>query len=360
MKHYTAVMATAAVLALAPAQAAEPTYCQLAKKVVPDKACVDNPGGAVLGEDQQEAERLARLVAAGEERFRRHFAQEPKRYAIIQGGNVTQTKALKDAGFVHTMTWFTNAEYEQNALASVRRGTEAQMKAAGFGEDKVKQAVAQAEKAWLAQNPHSKRHASDASALPHEAAHFWFINQYWPGEKADGGGHYGGPGPDWLDELSAVVAEDDFSTFDRRDSFRKVYQGTPQKGSAGTLTVADITDINKFLHREHPMNGLQQGLMKNAKPGQNTILLTGEEARKASQGGILFYLQSRAVADFLIDRSGERTIFASIAEAFARGETIEQWLAAHGVKNRLGSNMAELEKIWREWLRARFGEPAAA
>lgn len=359
---YTTIMTTAAVLALTPAEAAEPTHCALAAKAAPDSACVDNPYGAVLGETPQEAARLAAALAAGEVRFQRHFGRTPPPYVLGQGLKPAQLPTLKNVGFGAVFPWLTSAQFEESSLASVRRGTEEKLKAAGLGPDKIQEAVEKAQQAWRTSNPPTKRHSTDNGAVAHELGHAWYSELYWPSKKLDDDGKYGGPGPDWMDETAAVLMEDETLTISRRDQFAQVYRGTaPKHLPIGGVSAAELVDLNKFLHRDHPMAAVQRDIVKKAaKGGMGIATLTGEEAKKVSQGGILFYVQSRAFADLVIDRSGSPAIFADIGAAFGRGETIEQWLATNGAKNRLGSNVAELEKIWRDWLRARFGEPAAA
>ncbi|MCA1196521.1 hypothetical protein K9B35_00930 [Sphingomonas sp. R647] len=335
-------------------------HCALAATVVADKPCRETRYGAVIGESDAEAGRLAALVAEGEIRFERHFGRPPPRHLLGQGITPDQRRALTAAGFVRTLPWLTAGELEEQSLSSIRRGIEGRPGGLPAGPERLA-AVEKAQQAWRASSTLEKRHAQDAGVVPHEMAHGWYVSSFWPGVGLDRGGHYGGPGPDWLDETAAVLAEGDAFTDTRRQGFAKVYQGKqPANTPMAAITVSELLDLDRFLHQEHPMNGLQQPLIKSAatRGGQTVVALTGEEAQRAARGGIVFYMQSRLFADFLIERTGDLAVFGSIAEAFSRGETIEQWLAANGKAKRLGATVPLLQSQWLAWLAARYGPQA--
>lgn len=75
--------------------------------------------------------------------------------------------------------------------------------------------------------------------------------------------------------------------------------------------------------------------------------------------GIRFYTQSRAVADFLIHRSGNPRILAEISAAVSSGRSMREWLAANGSRARLGGSPAELQQLWEQWV-ASLPAPAPA
>ena len=62
-------------------------------------------------------------------------------------------------------------------------------------------------------------------------------------------------------------------------------------------------------------------------------------------------------ADFLIDVSGDPSIFGDIGAAFGRGETMDDWLGQQGAGHGLPATMSALESAWRAYLAARFGPP---
>ena len=67
---------------------------------------------------------------------------------------------------------------------------------------------------------------------------------------------------------------------------------------------------------------------------------------------INFYLQSRAFADFMIEKSGDRRIFADIAKFIADGSTIEGWLKDNGQKIGVATTVAGLDTQFKNWLTA--------
>ena len=347
-----------ALLASAPLATAD-GLCAAAG-VVPDKACVATGHGVVLAPDRADASRLAGSVLEAEARFARHFGRAPPRHATVQDAKPGELKALGGAGFLRTLPWLTPAQFEASALQSIRRGVEAQTKAAGLDAARTAEAVARGETAWRERNTLAAFHARDAGSLPHEAGHGWYMRSFWPDRSPDGRGHYGGPGPDWMDETAAVLLENDAFTADRRRMFEEVYRGTPASQSTRDLSVAELIDLPRFLTRAHPGSEIGSALATKdpaVKDGPNIRVLSGDEARNLMRGGLLFYLQSRLFADYLIERSGDPAIFASLGAAFGRGETIDDWLRVHGAGHKLPATVDALDAAWRAWLRGRYGAP---
>ena len=322
-------------------------------------ACRETPRGVVLAADAGEAARLATYAAAGELRWHRHFGGAAIPYAVLQTGTPEMTRALHAAGFPIVLPWLSPAQYAASSAESVRRATEARAKAQGLSDPaQLKSAGDQAIAAWQAKHPPSEWTEKEAGAVPHEVGHMWYIARYWPHAQVDGAGHYGGPGPDWMDETAAVLMEDDRLAGERRTQFAKYFADRSPEGATARTT---ITDLATFLHREHPAKGLQDMIAARAAgspgspdaPGPRILVISAEEAKGRSQIAALFYLQARLFADFLIARAGDPAVFADIGAAFGRGETIEQWLAARGPTYHLGRTVAEVRVDWIIWLEMR-------
>jgi hypothetical protein len=208
----------------------------------------------------------------------------------------------------------------------------------------------------------SDRLLTSYSAVAHELGHMWLIQAFWgerraPGDRATG--HYGGPAPDWLDEAAAIAMEDDMLTAPRRTHFREMVDG----GAAG-----GIAPLQSFFAMAHPLAGVG-ALARSDAAGRGdgtsqVMVLTGEEVQRrlgvGPQAGPNFYAQSRVVADFLLDRSGNPRILAEIAQALAGGATIETWLASSGAANRLAPSLAGLESQWQAWIDQQYRSPARA
>ena len=334
--------------------------CAAAVAVVPGSDCAAATFGTALAPDPAEAQRLAGLMREGEVRFRRHFGLDPRPYSIIQGVKPGMLDAHRKAGLGRALPWLTYSEYEESALGSVRRGTETQAKAQNVPADRIPQVVEAAVAKWRGDNTLAKRHETEAGVVPHEIGHLWYAEQYWPGVFLDTRGHYGGPGPDWMDETAAVLMESEAFGADRRKAFEGVYKATSASATFRNTTPSELLDLPLFLSREHPAKGLQERLKATAAPGATSEIrvLTGDEARQVATGAGLFYLQARLFADYLIERTGNPAVFGEIGAAFGRGETMEQWLATRGPALRLGSTIPELTAGWRTWLAARLGPPA--
>lgn len=330
--------------------------CAVATAAVKDRACAANPHGVVLAPEQAEAERIAAAVRDGEARFQRHFGRTPPRYAIVQDFRPGDLAALREAGFARALPWLTQAQFDASAIESLRRGAQAQAEAQGLTAAQAAAAARQAEARWRAMNTPEARVAREAGVLPHEVGHLWYIQLYWPGIPVDRGSHYGGPGPDWLDETAAVLMESDAFAADRRQQFEQAYRGT---SALNAIPVDELLDLTRFLTREHPGRSLQESRRGAAGSGPQVQVLVSDQARQAARGGALFYLQGRMFADYLIDRTGDPAIFAEIGAAFGEGRTIEQWLADRGPAHRLPASLAELDRAWRAWLQDRFGPPGA-
>ncbi len=74
----------------------------------------------------------------------------------------------------------------------------------------------------------------------------------------------------------------------------------------------------------------------------------GENARNPAD----FYAQSRSMADYFQQRSGNPAIFHSIASHISAGHTIENWLSKYGETYNLPTDQMALEADWKEWMKS--------
>ncbi len=357
------------VAALIGTQVGEPAdHCRRAAAVVPTKQCHLNPHGAVLAADAAEAARLGAMLRAGEERFQRHFGRAPVPYALIQAAAPGEEAALRGAGFTQVLGWLTFEQLQDATLASVRRGAEARATAQGLSGEQATAAAEQAVATWRSTNSRESRLAQEEGVVPHEAGHGWFIRTFWPDlAPATRTGHYGGPAPDWMDETAAILMENDEFAEQRRRGFEQVYRDGERSAALTDITAAELIDLPHFLSRTHPMAGSGSSILsaeqmraRQLSEGTNIVVMSGDEARQRGRGGLMFYLQGRMFADFLVEQTGDPQVFAQIGAALARGDTMEQWLAAAGPRHRLPTTVAALDQAWRGWLIAKFGPPGTA
>ena len=338
----------AAMLAGA-APAREPDRCA-ALSFANFPVCKATTGGVILAGTQADADLAASAAAEGERRFEAHFGP-PARYAIVVGDFPAGLRQrLAEAGYPVVLPWLTAAARHQALEASVRRATEARLENSGMTAEQKQAAVATA----LAQvrGRQGDRLLTSYSAVAHELGHMWLIQLFWgdrAAAKEAGPGHYGGPAPDWLDEAAAIAMEDDMLTAPRRNHFHQMANG----GAAG-----GIAPLESFFAMAHPLARVSELARSGAAPGgggtSQIMVLSGEEVQRrlgvGPKAGPNFYAQSRVVADFLLDRSGNPKILAEVARSLAGGATIEQWLAASGAANRLEPTLAGLERQWQTWI----------
>ncbi|MEA1071785.1 hypothetical protein [Sphingomonas sp. LY160] len=339
-----------AVLAGAPAADAG---CAAIAKQLSAPACEVVPNGIVLAREPAEANRLAALARQGEQRFSAHFGMAPPRYAIAQGFERPALDALKAAGFRQTLPFPTAEQFEAGAIASVTRAAETQAKAAGLDAATIASVTASATAQWREKNSVAVRHAREAGAVPHELGHLWLIEQYFPTTAGDRPSHYGGAGPDWLDETAGILMEDEVMANQRRASFRKIVGGDAEASASLGVTRDKILDLAGFLKADHPMKSVQEILRaQGVVPTGGVNVLTGDEARAASRGAIVFYLQSRMFADYLIARTRNPAVFQSFAASLSKGQTMDQWLAQDGRRMGLKPSVQLLSDDFRQWATA--------
>ena len=334
------------MLALIAALAAQASLtCESVRAVAPDARCTAAAGGLVLTQeaDAAQAPRLVEAAVAATERYRRYFGVEPAGFVIPLGADPARTAALRALGPV-VFPMMTAEQMSTAREASVRRG--ALLRAAERGltgaalEAFVDQQLAQY-RTVMANTPAD----SDLSVVAHELGHMWFTRQYWPANQG-AGQHYGGPAPDWLDELAAILMEDATMTMGRKRALARSYASPEEK--------AGLENLTHFLTRDHPMKAATQRIARSGGGG-GPIVLMGEEARRASADGALFYLQARAFADFMLERTGDDRVFANIAQAIASGGTFEAWLAANGAAKRLPTTVPALQSAFVAWLPGYIG-----
>ena len=324
-------------------------------------ACAEAPFGVVLAADATRARALTLLAQGGESRFKRHFGQDPGRYAIMDYDAADGIRgwgaALRSAGFHRTLPNLSQAAFARAITESVRRSVEANPQAAMMSAEMKEAAVAAALVSQRSKLTPFGLAETEATSVPHEIGHNWFIQAYWPQSGADAAGHYGGPGPDWLDELAAVLHENDQLTADRRRQFKAVYLQQPDRKVLPDVTAKELTDLRTYLSREHPANrGVRDALAKirqasgGKRSADGVTVLTGAEASAVSKDGLIFYLQSRAFADFLMERTENPQVFAEIATADASGVGFARWLAKSSSKYKLAASVTALEKQWHVWL----------
>lgn len=346
-----------------PARGAD--LCAAASAKIGAQTCVQSANGIVLSSDPACARKLLENAEAGVVRFKQRFGKTPNRYAVVEvsDGRVEGDvfEGLRAAGFSAVLPWLSVEGYRAQIEQSVRRAVEPQV--AHLPPEAREATVQEAIAKVAGKNPAG---GQEAGAVPHELGHIWYAQAYWPDSKSDGG-HYGGAGPDWMDETAAVLMESPELAALRVSQFAERYRALRAANGLNKKPENALVDLAAFFASTHP--GAERGRamlaqLRQENPGalpQNGMLVrasSGPEAERFAEAAIHYYLQATLAAEYLVKRSGDPAIFASIGAAFGRGETIEQWLAGPGAAARLPNSVAALQADWLAWLEQRFPEPA--
>lgn len=308
------------------------------------RVCAEVGPGVVIAGDRERADRLNAIARAAMARFEANFGRPVPTFAVVEtvdgaiGTGVE--KALATAGFAWRMPWLSEADTAGAYRASIERAVTAKAAAMGFDAARTRQ---MADAAWGQQADRFSSAAlrkREAGALPHELAHGWFIHAYWPRAEARASDHYGGPAPDWMDEIAAVLAEDQAMADGRRAQFAAILSG----GDAAAK--ARLLDLATFLSGGHPaLPKLDVGAQKG-----RVAVLTGAEAAAVAQVAGTLYLQARSFADYPRARSGGPAAYRSAAAAFAGGRDTAGWLRDEGARLNLPTTIEAVERDWRAWV----------
>ncbi|QTC92688.1 hypothetical protein [Brevundimonas goettingensis] len=326
--------------------------CDRIAATFPGSACVETAHGAAVAPDTARATQMAGYAAEGERRFETHFGRPVGPYVVYEftdKGTVGQTSAaLRAVGVDRALPQPTLQAQKEMRIKALQEGAVPQMRAAGRTEAMIEQAVATRMAAM-----DTDISVREASVLPHELSHQWYVQAGWPTAHSDAGGHYGGPGPDWMDEMAAILGESDVNADGRRQQFRQLYQNSMPTMTVG-LRSADLVDLSPLLDQVHPAHARDRAADRPRTEGVATTI------RASATGAIdpvnLFYLRVRMFADFLMARTNDPAVFGSILDAFSRGDSFDQWLATEGQARGLAPDRAGLEQQWRAWLGSSLGE----
>jgi hypothetical protein len=333
--------------------------CEMLVLSQPANFCVKDGSGVVIAGSRDRAQQLLDLGSSGFKRFSRYFGKTATSYAIVEIGAEGLSQTVRDnlraAGINVILPWLSPDAYQAQIEGSIRRSVTSQIEKSGLTGSAREAAIEAAMKQALQRLPADRATRANNIAIPHELGHFWFINGYWPEAAGKSSGHYGGPGPDWLDEMAAVLMEPDESKMQRRLQFWDRYRAIQMTRKKQLDPKDELLNIIQYFSISHPVADAAQAVMQNnsglANSGKTTVrILTGEEAKRVSGDGIRFYLQSLLVSDYLRARSKNEAIFGIISAAAGSKITFSDWLAKHGRRHGLPTTVEALQSDWLKWL----------
>lgn len=237
------------------ARAAEPGLCGL--PALRGLSCTSTLQGAVVGASRQEGRALAQAVRAAEARFAIRFGRRGGGHAVLVGRAPQAVVDALSASGAHTLLPWASEEERVRAMrvslvtAVLRRtpGLQAEFRAAGVTEADIPEMV---DEFWDKLGLQLKADTPSSTVAAHELGHGWLAAAFPFREEAPRGDRYGTPGPDWLDEVSALIVEDEASADIQRAAFRNAWKG---KGPTPD-------PLRDFLTRAHPSMSSPTGLLK--------------------------------------------------------------------------------------------------
>ncbi len=330
--------------------------------------CAGGSDGIVLAGSADRAKQLLEYAAGGKTKFEKLFNQTAARFAIIEISSDLLTEdrhtALRNAGFAVVLPWLSPEAYQKQVEASVRQTVESRLIEAGVPESARPAAVAAALAQAKSQISPDAAAQRDGVAIPHELGHMWLIQAFWPDKTVDSVGHYGGPGPDWLDEMAAVLMEPAESAKRRTELFTERYHAIRVDMRQGRAQTDSLLDLKAYLSTVHPAADAARALVSQSGSdpiggGMTVRVLTGEEAKRFSGDGIRFYLQSLLVSEYLAARSGDPAVIGKIAAAAANDQSFTDWLSKNNKSTSLPTSLDAMQSDWLDWLEMRFPDPVA-
>ena len=162
------------------------------------------------------------------------------------------------------------------------------------------------------------------NVLRHEIGHDLFSRHLVPKTRED---QYSTDAPDWLDEMAAIAFEGIDQQINRRQMARIDADRT------GLLPLSRLMDMT---HPEH-------GTVVSVPQGRTFAV-----ARPASPDTLPFYSTVFAFHEFLIERTGRRSIVAELASAFRDGEVLDRWIVKRIGRDDIGT-VEELNTAFLSW-----------
>lgn len=303
--------------------------------------CAEGAHGLVFGSDQAQAEAVVAAIEAGRPNFERLFGRSAAAYAVVFDNPTRDEIAqLKAAGYPVTLPWIDSralvAQFEQKLRDAITE------KMPNLPKEQIDAIIA-------SKLDELRASIGGPSAAAHEMGHLWFTHAFWASMMEDDAPftHYGSPAPDWLDEISGLVFEDEAMAANRRLRFKDLWA----KGEG-------IVPLAAYLAMSHPEldKALERARSRPKGDGEGGKIVVGAQASEGALATSAYYAQGRVFADFLI-AEGKPGVLGVIAAAMADGKTFEAWLAADGAAQGLPADLAGLEARWMDWATAAYGVP---
>jgi hypothetical protein len=157
--------------------------------------------------------------------------------------------------------------------------------------------------------------------LRHEIGHDLFTRYLVPRSTAK---QYSTDAPDWLDEMAAIAFESDDRRVSRRDD----------------IALEELLPLTTLLRMTHPELGAPI-IRQDDQEFADSIA--------SSDLTIPFYTTVGSFYDFLVQKTGEKSIVAEMANAFIQDKNLEIWLLERLGYDKEQTSLNQLSTDFRKW-----------
>ena len=297
-------------------------------------------------------EALLDFIPQSQKRFTSHFTIEeiPSivwRMTGERDASLDATKQNAEFEKVVILPWLSEAQ--KSAL--IRSQVEEQVRAQMAGQPEVViQSILQQAYAQLPEGPDQDTPLTELEigAIQHEFGHFWFIYKYEGALHAKEGKtivQYGGAAPDWLDEVVAIMMENDTLEKGRLRYFA-------EKGKES------LVPLERYFSMQHPLiEAVQEklGAAAAATPenGQtSSVIIMGDNELPGTDGvdpALAFYTQGKLFSDFMIEKTGDKRVFEVISDEIYFTGDMAKWLKTQNTYSNLPRDLTALQLAWDAW-----------
>lgn len=348
------------VLAHAFGAAAQPNSIE-AICAQPDIECSFDDAGVIVGSPGS-TQFYAGGVKQAAQKFEHYFGEVAPQAAVVLGEVLdTDVRRQLRQSYPVVLPWLTLRDREDMIARGVRR--QIQRARPDLEGEALEAVVKRSVEASLSASGNSGDEDLHSGVFAHELGHLFFIETYWPSDDLDvletnpaAVTRYAGPGPDWLDEMAAVLMENDALTNGREEGL--------VTANAADDGLQALWPLDEFFTMTHPafeqarrLIEARQNSAEGRARGGVVMLSSGElEAREDGRSPATFYAQSRGFADYMIEKSGDSRLFASIAAYIAAGGDMAGWLADHGQAAGVPDTIKTLDADFKAWLMDKYDD----
>lgn len=318
--------------------------------------CLKSDAGVVIGRPGTTAV-YANNIESAAQTFERYFGIKPPKAAVLLGEvNNAEIRAAVNAEYQVVLPWMTVENRKQMIANSVR--SQVRRQRPDVSDDELAAIVERSVEASMRQGTGGSEDLHQG-VFAHELGHTYFVRTFWPDERldlteidVDAVERYAGPGPDWLDEMAAVLMENDALTEKRNTVLQQIVEG----GNYDAMWSLSeyFTVVHPAFEQAREIIRARQQTAEGRAQGGVVILGRGDlPKREDGKEGITFYAQSRGFAEYMIEKTGNERIFADIAAFIVAGGSMQTWLDKNGPTYDIPHKLDALQTDFGNWLQSR-------